>query len=197
MVGMHYHHPTINPLNTTIYITLKLMTNLVNSIPTCQKAFTNRWKFNELKKDDTLSLFFKMESAKSTEDLSNGSITEIFIQFKLKSWDVVKNKWVTRVTTFVNPQLYLTKTSTGKKNHQSMILKEHKFTLGFDQRVWTILLTRLLINKIDTNLGYSSFDELVDLIDSTIVKLLHYFEDFSSQQSYSIFEPILPLTDNV
>ena len=109
------------------------------------------------KKDDTLSLFFKMESAKSTEDLSNGSITEIFIQFKLKSWDVVKNKWVTRVTTIRKPTtLSYVKTSTGKKNHQSMILKEHKFTLGFDQRVWTILLTRLLINKIDTNLGYSS-----------------------------------------
>lgn len=154
--------------------------------PHAKKAFTNRWKFNELKKDDTLSLFFKMESAKSTEDLSNGSITEIFIQFELKSWDVVKNKWVTRVTTIRKPTtLSYVKTSTGKKNHQSMILKEHKFTLGFDQRVWTILLTRLLINKIDTNLGYSSFDELVDLIDSTIVKLLHYFGGISVANSHT------------
>ena len=60
------------------------------------------------KKDDTLSLFFKMESAKSTEDLSNGSITEIFIQFKLKSWDVVKINGLLELLPFVNPQLYLT-----------------------------------------------------------------------------------------
>ncbi|CAX42734.1 GTPase activating protein, putative [Candida dubliniensis CD36] len=144
--------------------------------PHAKKVFTNRWKFNELKENDTLSLFFKMESAKSTEDLSNGSISEVFIQFSLKFWDVVKKKWITRVTTVRKPTtLSYVKTSTGKQKHQSMILKEHKFTLGFDQRVWTILLTRLLINKIDTNLGYSSFDELVELIDRTIIKLLHYF----------------------
>ena len=71
------------------------------------------------KKDDTLSLFFKMESAKSTEDLSNGSITEIFIQFKLKSWDVVKNKWVTRVTTIRKPTTFILRENKHRKEESS------------------------------------------------------------------------------
>ncbi|KAL6452905.1 SEC23 Protein transport protein SEC23 [Candida maltosa Xu316] len=147
--------------------------------PLVKKNFTNRWKFNELDDDDTLSVFFKMDSVKSSEAL-NQSKPEVYIQFKLHYWDSDKRKWIARVSTVKKQttSAYLTFTKNKIKS-QSLILKEHKFILGFDQRVWIVLLTRLLINKIDTNLGYASFDKLVDIIDGTIIKLLHYFGGIS------------------
>ncbi|RCK57835.1 Protein transport protein SEC23 [Candida viswanathii] len=145
--------------------------------PHVKKGFTNRWKFNELKQDDALSLFFKMDTVRSATELTKCSISEVFIQFKLRYWDPSNNKWVFRVTTIRKPTT-LAYLKVNEK-HKSEIFKDHKFILGFNQKVWVVLLSRLLINKIDTNLGYASFDKLVDQIDGTIIKLLYYFGGIS------------------
>lgn len=145
--------------------------------PQFKGGFTNKWKFNELSQDDTLSLFFKMETIRSNSELTKSGISQVYIQFKIKYWDPEERKWILRITTLRKPTTlaYLNIDS----NRKSEIYKDHKFLLGFNQKVWVVLLARLIINKIDTNLGYSSFDKVVHLIDRTMIKLLYHFGGIS------------------
>ncbi|KAK6204635.1 ScSEC23 cytoplasmic GTPase-activating protein-like protein [Scheffersomyces amazonensis] len=138
-----------------------------------KKNFTNRWQFNTLLKDDTIALFLEMNTARSSKDITTNDTKEVFIQFQLKYWDFTKGKWILKVTTVQRP------TTVSIILQKSDILREREILLSFNQRCWTILLARLLIQKIDTTLGFGEFDNLIELMDEVLIKLLYHFGGLS------------------
>ncbi|CAI5758706.1 unnamed protein product [Candida verbasci] len=137
-----------------------------------KKNYTNRWKFNKLNKDDTISIFFKMDTVKSSKHISSTFPTSVHIQYRLKYWSQEHKKWYLKLFTICKP-------TTNAFFKEGIIYKEHKLLSTFDRRAWIVLLTRLLINKIDTSLGFESFDDLIKLIDTNFTQLLHHFGGLS------------------
>lgn len=147
--------------------------------------FTNQWQFNSLKHDDDcVSVYFQMETASSASSLTAVGITHVYIQFQLKYRDWETNTQRVRVTTIKKPttlaslvanQVKLSNGTYRLVNSKSKVIKERDLLLSFDQEAWVVLFTRLLTNKIDTNIGYDRFEDLLGLIDNTIIKLLYHF----------------------
>lgn len=152
--------------------------------PISKKEFSNRWSFNTLSDHDTLSLIFEMNTASSSSELSIHGPTHVYIQFQLKYWDPLDSCWKLRITTVCKPttlsilidnQVKMSNGTTRLLNSKSLVLKQHALTKSFDQKCWLVILSRLLINKIDTTIGFDKFDNLLTLIDDTVVELLHNF----------------------
>ncbi|KAK6462270.1 ScSEC23 cytoplasmic GTPase-activating protein-like protein [Scheffersomyces coipomensis] len=151
-----------------------------------KKNFTNRWKFNELSGGDTLAIYFEMNTVKSSKEITSNGTKEVFVQFQVNYYDIVRKKWFLKVTTVQRP------TTLAIILKRSDILKEREVLLSFNQKCWSVLLARLLINKINTTLGYDKFDNLIDLMDSVIIKLLHNFGGLSLKANSSLEEQSNP-----
>ena len=153
-----------------------------------KKNFTNQWSFNTLESDDTLAIFFEPETVSSSSSLSSDGVKQVYIQFQLKYWDCNENCWKLRITTLTrNTTLtYLAanqvKLSNGDYrliNSKSKIIKEKELLASFDQDAFIVLLSRLLLDKIDTTLGYEHFDNIIKGMDRVIIRLLYYFGGIS------------------
>lgn len=131
--------------------------------------FTNRWFWNTLKPSDTVSIFFEVDGLKSYSDRK--LLNEFFIQFQLKYWDLVSKTWKLRILTRLQPT-----TAYSPKLDLNMNLLNSKIEMlqNFNASSWTILLSRLLINKLDTNIGFE-FEGILEFIDTIVVKLLNNF----------------------
>ncbi|ODV78496.1 vWA-like protein [Suhomyces tanzawaensis NRRL Y-17324] len=158
--------------------------------PVAKKSFTNRWWFNLLTKNVTLAFQFDMNTKRSSSDLMANGTREAYIQFQLKYWDFVSKSWKLRIST-IEKQTTLSVLVSRKSGspQNTRIIKEHQLLKSFDQECWMIILSRLLISKIDSSLGYDRVDDLKDLLDSTFVRLLFYFGgvklDLSSSNSHN------------
>lgn len=150
-----------------------------------KKILTNEWYFNVLYPSDTISLFFDMDVMSSSKGLNiNTGIKEVYIQFQLRYLDPSDMTWRLRVTTIKKPTTlsFCTEnvlvTSSGSKtmmNFKNNIIKESVLINSFNQKTWIVLLCRLLIDKIDTILGYGQFDNIVKELDLILVNLLCNF----------------------
>lgn len=154
--------------------------------------FTNVWSFNLLDPNDTLALFFEPDLASSSTALDSEGIKEMFIQFQLKYWDKPTKCWKLRITNLCKKTTlaYLVankvKMSDGSyklHNTKSNIIKQKELFSSFDQHAFITLITRLLLDKIDTTLGYEEFDNIIRDFDKSLVRLLHNFGGISLKTS--------------
>lgn len=154
--------------------------------------FTNQWWFNKLhENDDTLAIYFEAETVSSSSKLNDlNGIKQVYIQYKLKYWN--GRKWNLRITTIVKPttlsilsknQVKMTDGTMRLVNSKSSIIKERELIKSFDYGCWMILLSRLMINKIDKGLGYEDVASVIKKADTALVRLLHYFGGISIDQS--------------
>lgn len=168
---------------------------------TKKRNFTNRWSFNTIKKLDTMALFFEPTTVSSSAMLSAQGVTEVFIQFRLKYWDLKRNTWTIRVTTVRKPTTLASliphqiKTSKGYRlvNPKSKIVMEKEWTDSFDQYAWTTLFTRLLLDKIDSSLGFENFSNITNDIHDSVVKLLYSVGGLLANAGESLVNPYLSL----
>ncbi|CUM67727.1 uncharacterized protein PRCAT00005432001 [Priceomyces carsonii] len=153
-----------------------------------KRYFTNQWQFNSIKSQDTISLFFEIDTERSSSDLTSSGPLEIYFQFILKYWDYTKKVWKLRVTTIsrsttlavlVANTVKMSDGSSRLINSKSTVVKEQELLASFDQNAWTVILAKILINRIDTSLGFENFDGLVKTTDQTLLKLLYYFGGLS------------------
>lgn len=133
---------------------------------TIKNVFTNQWQFNALN-DETLCLLFEMNTVRSSKEIATCP-KQVFLQFQLKYWDSLLRKWKLRVTTSCMH-------TTASIEKPSLILRQHKLLKSFDQECFVVILARLLINKIDTTLGFDKFESMVKVLDQTLVKVLYHF----------------------
>lgn len=166
---------------------------------TKKRNFTNRWSFNALKELDTMALFFEPTTASSSTMLSAQGVTEVFIQFRLKYWDL--KSWKIRVTTVRKPTTlaslipHQTKTSKGYQlvNSKSKIVMEKEWTDSFDPYAWTVLFTRLMLDKIDSSLGFENFANITNDIHGSVVKLLYSVGGLLANAGETLVNPYLSL----
>lgn len=166
--------------------------------------FTNQWWFNKLAdNEDTLAIYFEIDTVSSSNKLhAFTGVKHVYIQYRLKYWD--GTSWKLRVTTVMKPttlfilsnhQVRMTDGSYKLVNSKSKIIKERDLLASFDYKAWMILLTRLLINKIDSSLGYGDFKTVVKQADSILIRLLHYFGGISVDKyndgSFNPYENIM------
>lgn len=153
-----------------------------------KKSFTNQWLFNVLSTEDTLSIFFEPETASTSSRLESEGAEDYYIQFQLKYWDPNEKLWKLRITNINRKStLYYLKSNKVKMtdgsyklvNSKSKIIKEKELLSSFDQSTFMILLARLLLDKIDTTLGFEKFDDIIKDIDRTVIKLLFHFGGLS------------------
>lgn len=167
------HHERISDTVTKFDLSLK------------KRNFTNQWSLGSLTADDAVAVYFEPETVSSTSmlDAFTGA-KDIYIQFRTKFWDIQKNKHILRVTT-IKKQTTLAilaanqvKLSSGRFkliNTNSSIIKEKLFMESFDYEAWMVLFTRLLIIKIDTTIGFESFEEVVNDVDAALIRMTKFF----------------------
>ncbi|EGV64030.1 hypothetical protein PSN45_003887 [Yamadazyma tenuis] len=172
-----------------------------------KKNFTNRWCFNELTPHNSCAIIFDPETVGSTTSLSEGGIKEMFIQFQLKYLDPIENVWKLRVTNITKKTTlyYLAANKVKMSNNtyklvntKSSIIKEEKLLESFDQFAFIVIFTRLILDKIDSILGFEEFDSVIGSIDKVLIRLLHYFGGISLNQAYlSGSNPYSNLLDDI
>lgn len=149
-----------------------------------KRDFTNQWNLGSLQDSDALAVFFEMDLVSSSSALSSHGVKEVYIQFRTLWWDMEKRRNVLRVTTILRPTTLSilaangVKSSTGKYkliNQSSTILKEKALIDSFDEKAWMALFTRLLVDKIDTTVGFESFEEVVDEVDQSLIQLTKFY----------------------
>lgn len=168
---------------------------------TKKRNFTNRWGFNALKELDTMALFFEPTTVSSSAVLSAQGVTDVFIQFRFKYWDLKENTWKIRVTTTRRPTTLASliphqiKTSKGYQlvNTRSKIVMEKEWTDSFDQYAWTTLFTGLLLDKIDSSLGFENFANITNDIHDSVVKLLYSVGGLLANAGETLVNPYLSL----
>ncbi|ODV70490.1 vWA-like protein [Hyphopichia burtonii NRRL Y-1933] len=143
--------------------------------------FTNLWWFNSIE-EDTIAIFFEVDTVSSSSKLSGDGIKEIYVQYQM--YYKFENSFRLRVTTIRRPttlSILLKNQDSGMKliNSKTLIMKERDLLNSFDYQAWAVLLARLMINKIDTTLGFGDFETVVKKADLTLVRLLHYFGGIS------------------
>lgn len=147
---------------------------------TKKRNFTNRWSFSSIKEMDTVAVFFEPSVVGSSSMLSAQGVTEVFIQFRLTFWDQETKRWNVRVTTVRKPTTLASmvphqkKTNKGYQllNPASKIIMEKDWLDSFDQYAWAVLFTRLVLDKIDSLLGFENFANVNKDIRQTAIKLL-------------------------
>lgn len=137
--------------------------------------FTNKWHWNNLQSTDSLAIFFEIEGLKSSKDIPKNGSEYMYIQFKLKYWDKVEKTWKVRITTVRKPTTLRAMNIRQVKNLQ-LNLNNAKIDLlqNLDSSAWITLFCRLMISKLDTNIGFE-FEGLVKQMDLCMVKLLNNF----------------------
>lgn len=149
-----------------------------------KRDFTNQWNLGSLQDSDSLAVFFEMELASSSSALSAHGVKEVYIQFRSSWWDMERKRKILRVTTILRPTTLSilaangVKSSSGKfklVNQSSVILKEKALIDSFDEKAWMALFTRLLVDKIDTTIGFESFEEVVNEVDQSLIQLTKFY----------------------
>lgn len=147
-----------------------------------KRYFTNRWYLGDLR-DSVSCVLFEVDPL-----ALNGK--DVYIQFQLEWWSHELQKRVIRSST-LRKQTTLS-TFLGKVGECSKITKKvsesarHKALLSsFNPDTWITILTRLLINKIDTTLGFESFEEVIDIMDSTLIRITNLFGNIKKEASVS------------
>ena len=159
-----------------------------------KRDFTNRWNLGSIQETDALAVYFEMDLASSSSSLDVHGTKEVFIQFQSQWWDMSSEKEILRVTTIKRPTTLSilaanqVKLSSGRYklvNQNSMILKEKALIESFEYKTWMALFTRLLVDKIDTTIGFESFEEVVDEVDQALIRLTKYYGGLHIEQSNS------------
>lgn len=148
-----------------------------------KRNFTNRWYIGRMHPDTTLAVFFEMLTEPSATALNaDNGIKHIYVQFvttyTLDGRQMMRVTTVKRPTTLYYLSQNIVKLTNGEHrlvNTKSVIIKETKMVESFNAEAAMVLLTRLMLEKIDTLIGYESFDDVVDKIDSVIVRLTKFF----------------------
>lgn len=149
-----------------------------------KRDFTNQWILGNLQDSDALAVFFEMDLASSSTALTAHGVKEVYIQFRTSWWDMEKKRNILRVTTILKPTTLSilaangVRSSTGKfklVNQSSTILKEKALIESFDEKAWMALFTRLLVDKIDTTIGFESFEEVVDEVDQSLIQMMKVY----------------------
>lgn len=147
-----------------------------------KKNFTNQWLFNKLEESDTIVVLFEPETARLSSELTVDGVTEMYVQFQVKYWDFDNTCWKLRVTTVSkNTTLFFYAANKVKMsnntyklvNTKSTLVKEKEMLASFDQQTFMVILTRMLLDKIDTTLGYEEFDNIATDVDKILVRLLY------------------------
>lgn len=178
-----YHHEKISDLVTKFDSSLK------------KRNFTNQWSLGNISEHDAIAFYFEVETASSASRLNaTTGVKDVYIQFQTQYWDVETKKTILRVTTIKKEttlsvlaanQVKLSSGHFKLLNTKSLIMKEKAFVEGFDHLAWMVLFTRLLISKIDTTIGFESFEEVVNDVDSALIRMMKFFggADVSSKSS--------------
>lgn len=157
-----------------------------------KRCFTNQWYFNALDKYDTMAVFFDLNTASSTSKDTNVP-GELFIQFKLQYFDPLSKNKKLRVTTMKkNTSRFHLMHKHGygiSTTSSNSLLKEKALLDGFNQRVWMVLLCRLLVDRIDTILGFEEFQDVLQKLDNTLIKLLYFFDGVLDQNRSISYNP--------
>lgn len=149
-----------------------------------KKLYTNRWQFPRLTGDDTLAVFFEMNTVRLLDRLAVLGTEQVHIQFQLKYWDHNSRCWRLQVTTVNKPTTLLVLAKNKRKytdgltrivTKDNMMLKDLALLQSFDQTAWVVLLARLLVNKIDYTLGFEPLDLVAAIADDALVELFHHF----------------------
>lgn len=149
-----------------------------------KREFTNQWDLGNLQESDALAVYFEMDLASSSSALSAHDVKEVYIQFLSLWWDMDRKRQVLRVTTIRKPTTLSILAANGVKstagkfklvNQSSAILKEKALIDSFDEKAWMALFTRLLVDKIDTTVGFESFEEVVDEVDQSLIQLTKFY----------------------
>lgn len=147
-----------------------------------KKNFTNQWLFNKLESTDTIVILFEPETARMGSELTVDGITELYIQFQVKYWDFNDSCWKLRVTTISrNTTLFYYAANKVKMsnntykliNTKSTLIKDKEVLASFNQQSFMVILTRMLLDKIDTTLGYEEFDNIITDVDKILIRLLY------------------------
>ncbi|OBA20529.1 vWA-like protein [Metschnikowia bicuspidata var. bicuspidata NRRL YB-4993] len=165
------HHEKISDTITSFDSSLK------------KRNITNQWFLGSVSCNDSLALFFEMNTASSSSKKPENSRGkgEAVIQLQFKYWSMSKCTMMLRVVTIKRPttlslltskQATISAEQTEILNLSVQVAKELKWLEGFCGRVWIVLLTRLLISKIDTAIGFENFESIVNQVDDSIIKLL-------------------------
>lgn len=165
---------------------------------TKKRNFTNRWAVNSIKEFDTFGIFIEPPTVASSSLLNSQGVTEVFIQFQFHYWDLKRKTWKLRVTTVRKPTTlaslipHQVKSSNGEYkllSDTSKVVQMKEWLDSFDQYAWMVLFTRLLLDKIDTSLGFENFAGIKDDIHDSVVKLLHDIGSVMSNASDSMTGP--------
>lgn len=149
-----------------------------------KKNFTNQWYLGNIDRSNTVAVYFEMDTVNSSSLLDeNTGAKEVFVQFQTKFHDLEGNSFL-RVTTVRRPttlsilaqnKVKLSNNTYRLINTKSSILKEKALLESFDYKAWMVLFTRLLISKIDTTIGFESFEEVVNDVDLALIRLMRFF----------------------
>lgn len=150
-----------------------------------KRNFTNKWYLGSLDSNDTLAIYFEMETVSSSSLLNaEHGVKEVYIQFQAKWWDIELQLFVLRITTLKKittlailaaHQVKMSDGTYRLVNTKSSIVREKMLLDSFDYKAWIVLFTRLLTSKIDTTIGYESFDEVVKDVDIALIRLTKFF----------------------
>lgn len=170
---MEYHHGRISDTISGFESLMK------------KRYFTNRWYLGDLK-DSVGCVLFEVDSVA----ISKTKAKHVYIQFQLDFWDPETQERVTRVTTIQKPTTMSVFASSAESQKKiSRIINENArqkaLLANFNPETWITILTRLLISKIDTTLGFESFEEVIQLMDTTLIKLTNFFGVMKKEASAS------------
>lgn len=193
------HHEKISDTVTKFDLSMK------------KRNYTNQWYLGDVGNSDTVAVYFEPETASSSELLDeNAGAKEVYIQFETKYTDIGSGKTYLRVSTIKKPttlkilsenKVKLSNNTWRLLNTRSAILKEKTLLESFDYKAWLVLFTRLLISKIDTTIGYEDFEEVVNDVDSALIRLTKFYGGLnvntkSSQNPYESIEVIHQISES-
>lgn len=193
------HHEKISDTVTKFDLSMK------------KKNFTNQWYLGDVGSTDTVAVYFEPETASSSELLDeNAGAKKVYIQFQTRYTDIGSGNTYLRVSTIKKPttlkilsenKVKLSNNTWRLLNTRSAILKEKALLESFDYKAWLVLFTRLLISKIDTTIGYEDFEEVVNDVDSALIRLTKFFGGLnvntkSSENPYESIEVIHQISES-
>lgn len=145
-----------------------------------KRYFTNRWWYNDISDPASAAVFFEPQTVSSTKKLDYAKgLQEALVQFLIKSWDASLRRWKLRVTTIKKPTTIAIATRLRHPGHPAAVLIEEEFLKCLDVETWTVLLTRLLVDRNNLVVGYDSFEDIVKRVDECLIQLLHHFGGLS------------------
>lgn len=149
-----------------------------------KREFTNNLSLNFLDSAETVAIFFHLNTHGSSSQVSTSSSKDAYIQFQVKYLDMNTKSWKVRQTTIKMATtmkiLSSLKGNAGGNlklvNETSHLIKERRLLESFDQKTWLVLLVRLLLEKADTNIGYTDFKSIISHFDNSVAQLIQRFK---------------------